>query len=649
MQLVVDKIAKAFGIHEIFKDVSFMIEQGEHVGLVGVNGSGKTTLLRCLLQPDFIDSGAIKFEPGISVGYVQQGFTDIHGTIWEFMLASCEEITSLRAKLAQLEEHSAKLSGAALDECLEEYGRVQKRYEFIDGYNYENRIKRVLIGLGYTEEWWQQDAATLSGGQKTRLMLAAALVRNPDFMILDEPTNHLDIVMTEWLEKYLQEFKGGLLVVSHDRAFLDNVAVRILEMEGGKLQSFKGNYSKYLEQKAIQTATLETAYNAQQDYIARTEAYIRRFKAGIKSKMARGRQSQLDRLERMDAPVHNEEFELRLPPAAECAERVLIMEDLSIGYGEKVLAKGINLTLRRGEKAALLGANGTGKTTLLRTILGEIPPLKGKAKIGNRVQIGYFSQSYERLDAKQTLLENFVIEYGFTEEHTRSMLGGMLFHGDDVFKKIGELSGGQKARLVLLKLVLDGANCLVLDEPTNHLDIMARETVEAALEAFDGTVLVVSHDRYFVNEVANRIWEIDDGEVKDYKGNYDFYLEEKQKAAQAKAEAAAEAEKQAAYALAQQKKEQAANAQTVAAAKKDDNRKRRYSADEAKKLLPKVELSIREQEAMMGVLEKQMADPANHVDPEHSAAMAKEHDAYEAKIAELMEKWEALMEAAEDA
>ena len=649
MQLVVDKIAKAFGIHEIFKDVSFMIEKGEHVGLVGVNGSGKTTLLRCLLQPEWIDGGAIRFEPGISVGYVQQGFTDIHGTIWEFMLASCEEIVHLRQKLAQLEEASSQLQGAALEECLQEYGRVQKRYEFIDGYNYENRIKRVLIGLGYTEEWWQENAATLSGGQKTRLMLAAALVRNPDFMILDEPTNHLDIVMTEWLEKYLQEFKGGLLVVSHDRAFLDNVAVRILEMEGGKLQSFKGNYSRYLEQKAIQTATLEAAYNAQQDYIARTEAYIRRFKAGIKSKMARGRQSQLDRMERMDAPVHNEEFELRLPPAAECAERVLIMEDLTIGYGDKVLAKGINLTLRRGEKAALLGANGTGKTTLLRTILGEIAPLKGKAKIGNRVQIGYFSQSYERLNAKQTLLENFVIEYGFTEEHTRSMLGGMLFHGDDVFKKIGELSGGQKARLVLLKLVLDGANCLVLDEPTNHLDIMARETVEAALEAFDGTVLVVSHDRYFVNEVADRIWEIEDHEVKDYKGNYDYYLEEKRKAAQSKAEAQAEAERQAAYALAQQQKHTETHAQNDAALAKPQEKKRRYSADEANKLLPKVELQIREQEAMMGLLEKQMADPANHVDPEHSAAMAAEHDAYEAKIAELMEKWEALMEAAEDA
>ncbi len=646
MQLVVDKIAKAFGIHEIFKDVSFMVELGEHVGLVGVNGSGKTTLLRCLLQPEWVDSGAIKFELGISVGYVQQGFTDICGTIWQFMLAACPEITSLRQKLAQLEQASGRLTGADLDECLAEYGRVLKRYEFIDGYNYENRIKRVLIGLGYTEDWWGQDAATLSGGQKTRLMLAAALVRNPDFMILDEPTNHLDIVMTQWLEAYLREFKGGLLVVSHDRAFLDNVAVRILEMEGGRLQSFKGNYSRYLEQKAILSATLEAAYNAQQDYIARTEAYIRRFKAGIKSKMARGRQSQLDRLERLDAPVHNEEFSLRLPPAAECAERVLIMEDLTIGYGDKVLASGINLTLRRGEKAALLGANGTGKTTLLKTILGEAAPLKGKAKIGNRVQIGYFSQSYERLKPEQTLLENFVIEYGFTEEHTRSMLGGMLFHGDDVFKKIGELSGGQKARLVLLKLVLDGANCLVLDEPTNHLDIMARETVEAALEAFDGTVLVVSHDRYFVGEVADRIWEIEDGELKDYKGDYAFYLEEKQKLAQARAEAQAEAEKQAAYAAAQAKRQ--AQAVIAKEAKPQEAKKRRYSPEEAQRLLPKVELSIREQEAMMGLLEKQMADPANHADPQHSAAMAAEHDAYEAKIAELMEKWEQLMEAAED-
>lgn len=641
MQLVVDKIAKSFGVHDIFKDVSFMVEKGEHIGLVGVNGSGKTTLLHCLLEPSYIDSGSIRFEPGISVGYVQQGFTDIKGTIWEFMLQSCPEILRLREEIQRLEAEVSTAADDVLETIMEEYTRVTKRYEYLDGYHYENRIKRVLIGLGYTEEWWKQDAATLSGGQKTRLMLAAALVRNPDFLILDEPTNHLDIVMTQWLEAYLREFKGGLLVVSHDRAFLDNVAVRILEMEAGKLQSFKGNYSRYLEQKAIQTATLEAAYAAQQDYIARTEAYIRRFKAGIKSKMARGRQSQLNRLERMDAPVKNEEFELRLPPATECADRVLIMEDLSIGYGEKVLAQGINITLRRGEKAALLGANGTGKTTLLKTILGEIQPLKGKAKIGNRVQIGYFSQSYERLDPKQTLLENFVMEYGFTEERTRSMLGGMLFHGDDVFKEIGTLSGGQKARLVLLKLVLDGANCLVLDEPTNHLDIMAREAVEAALTAFDGTVLVVSHDRYFINEVADRIWEIEDGQLKDYKGNYDFYLAEKQKAAAAAAEAMAASAQE----NVKQKTDNKAQLQPVKAADK----KQRYSPEEAARLLPKVELSIREQEAMMKLLEVQMADPANHEDPAHSAAMAAEHDAYEQKVAELMEKWELLMEAAEDA
>lgn len=641
MQLVVDKIAKSFGVHDIFKDVSFMVEKGEHIGLVGVNGSGKTTLLHCLLESSYIDSGSIRFEPGISVGYVQQGFTDIKGTIWEFMLQSCPEILRLREELQRLEAEVSTAADDVLETIMEEYTRVTKRYEYLDGYHYENRIKRVLIGLGYTEEWWEQDAATLSGGQKTRLMLAAALVRNPDFLILDEPTNHLDIVMTQWLEAYLREFKGGLLVVSHDRAFLDNVAIRILEMEGGKLQSFKGNYSRYLEQKAIQTATLEAAYAAQQDYIARTEAYIRRFKAGIKSKMARGRQSQLNRLERMDAPVKNEEFELRLPPATECADRVLIMEDLSIGYGEKVLAQGINITLRRGEKAALLGANGTGKTTLLKTILGEIQPLKGKAKIGNRVQIGYFSQSYERLDPKQTLLENFVMEYGFTEERTRSMLGGMLFHGDDVFKEIGTLSGGQKARLVLLKLVLDGANCLVLDEPTNHLDIMAREAVEAALTAFDGTVLVVSHDRYFINEVADRIWEIEDGQLKDYKGNYDFYLAEKQKAAAAAAEAMA--------AFAQENVKQKADNKAQLQPVKATDKKQRYSPEEAARLLPKVELSIREQEAMMKLLEVQMADPANHEDPAHSAAMAAEHDAYEQKIAELMEKWELLMEATEDA
>ena len=647
-----DNLTVSYGGWTLFDNISFLINPKDRIGLVGRNGAGKTTLLRIITGEQQPTSGSVTLNGDCTIGYLPQTMRVADTTtLVEETAKAFEEVLRLEAEIEHLTREIAERTDYESDgyaQLLHRLNDAQDHYHILGGETRDADIEKTLLGLGFKREDFGRPTSEFSGGWRMRIELAKLLLRRPSIFLLDEPTNHLDIVMTQWLEKYLQEFKGGLLVVSHDRAFLDNVAMRIMEMEGGKLQSFKGNYSRYLEQKAIQSSTLTAAYNAQQDYIARTEAYIRRFKAGIKSKMARGRQSQLDRLERIDAPVQHEEFELRLPPAAECADRVLIMEDLTIGYGEKILAKGINLTLRRGEKAALLGANGTGKTTLLRTILGEIAPLKGKAKIGSRVQIGYFSQSYERLNPEQTLLENFVVEYGFTEEHTRSMLGGMLFHGDDVFKKIGELSGGQKARLVLLKLVLDGANCLVLDEPTNHLDIMAREAVEAALESFDGTVLVVSHDRYFVNEVADRIWEIEDLEVKDYKGNYDFYLEEKQKKAAALAQAQEEAEKAAAYAEAQVKKQQ----QTAAAPvkeKKQEDKKRRYSPDEAARLLPKVELQIREQEAMMGLLEKQMADPANHTSPEHSAAMAAEHEEYEQTIAELMEKWELLMEAAEDA
>ena len=639
MQLVVENIAKSFGIHEIFKDVSFMLDQGEKVGLVGVNGGGKTTLLRCLLAPETVDGGFIKFEPGLRIGYVQQGFQGIgEGTLWQFLVNAGKDILELRQKMAELEKQVASAKGDELDSLLADYARVSNIYEHADGYNYENRIKIVLHGLGFPEDEWDKPAENFSGGQKTRILLAAALVKEPDLLILDEPTNHLDIRMTEWLEGYLRNFKGGVLIVSHDRFFLNNVVGRVLEMEGGHLQNFKGNYDQYLAQKEIQMATMEAAYEAQQEYIARTEAYIRRFKAGIKSKMARGRQSQLNRLERVEGPERIEEFELRLPPAPESAERVLVLEELSVGYGENILLKDINLVLRKGEKTALLGPNGAGKTTLLKTILGELSPVTGKAKIGNRVKIGYFSQSYERLDPNQTLLDNFLTEYGYTTEHTRSLLGGMLFHGDDVFKEIGTLSGGQKARLVLLKLVLDGANLLILDEPTNHLDIAAREAVEAALEAFDGTVLLVSHDRYFINEVASRIWEIDNQQVNDYKGNYSFYVEEKVKRAALEATADTGSKSD--------NKVVAKESRPVKT--KPEEKQRRYSEQELEKLLAKVELNIREQEAMLKLLEKQLADPANHEDLENSARLAEEYEKMKKEIDKLMLKWEELMAAEEE-
>ena len=635
IQLTVDNVGKSFGIHNIFKNVSFTIRQGEKVGLVGVNGSGKTTLLRCLLSPSEADEGSIKYAGELRLGYVEQGFDSFgEETVWEFMMKSCPDILTLRAKLKELEAAGSQTKGEALKESLDSYSRVSARYEHLDGYHYETNIKKVLMGLGYGEEYWPQKAATLSGGQKTRLMLASALVNAPDLLILDEPTNHLDIAMMEWLEKYLREFRGGLLVVSHDRTFLDNVVERILDMEGGKLQDFKGNYSKYLAQKEIQILTETRAYEAQQKYIETQENYIRRFKAGIKSKMARGRQSQLNRLERLDAPVQNEEFTLRLPKATESAERVLVLDKLKVGYGENVLLSDINLLLKRGEKVAVLGPNGSGKTTFLKTILQQIPVLGGEAKIGNRVQIGYFSQSYERLNPSQTIMDNFLTEYGYTDEQTRKLLGSMLFHGEEVFKEIGTLSGGQKARLVLLKLVLDGANCLLLDEPTNHLDIAAKEAVETALLTFDGTVLLVSHDRYLVNEVAQRIWSIEAGHLIDYKGNYDFYLSQRQ---------VAEPPKQQEKQVAESK-----NIQAVQQEKPKAPKQHKYNPGEAAKLLPKVELSIREQEALLKVLEKQIAEPANQMDLDKSRQLAAEYEEKQNYIAQLMEQWEAVMESMEE-
>ena len=645
--VTVDGLKKSFGVHDIFQNVSFTVRQGEKVGLVGVNGSGKTTLLRCLLDPDFADGGSVKFAGDLRLGYVEQGFDDFREeTVWQFMQHACPDILNLREKMRQLEEASGRAQGEELQGILDQYARTESRYAHLDGYHYENNIKRVLIGLGYPEETWQWRADKLSGGQKTRLQLAAALVNSPDLLILDEPTNHLDIVMSEWLENYLREFRGGVLVISHDRAFLDNVVEEILEMEGGTLHRFKGNYSRYLEQKEIQVLTQTRAYEAQQEYIARQEAYIRRFKAGIKSKMARGRQSQLDRLERIDAPVQEEEFQLRLPHAAECAEKVIILEHLDVGYPQHLLLQDVDLTLRRGEKVAIIGPNGCGKSTLLKTILQELPPLKGEARIGNRVKIGYFSQSYERLDENQTIMENFLTEYGLTDEQTRRLLGSMMFHGEDVFKVIGTLSGGQKARLVLLKLVLDGANCLLLDEPTNHLDIAAKEAVEAALETFDGTVLLVSHDRYLVNEVAGRIWAVEDGHVTDYKGNYDFYLEERDK----------NRSQEAAPEILRMEKEPAAKATPAAAApqtaqpeKKMEKKpeKKPYSPAEAQKLLPQVELKIREYEALQKVLSDKIADPANQQDLETSTKLAEEY-AEQSKILDgLMDKWEKLMESLE--
>ena len=620
MEIRFEKLKVQLGGHAVLHGVSLFTRERSMTGLIGPNGCGKSTLIKSLFGIVPIQSGDI-FLNGRSrkkmrqrdiagmVGYVGQDSS----SLFDFTVREIAEMGLFARK--------ANLTRAEKDDIVSE-----------------------ALETLHIADMQYRNVQTLSGGERKMAFVARTLVQGVDTVILDEPTNHLDIVMSEWLEKYLREFRGGVLVISHDRAFLDNVVEEILEMEGGTIHRFKGNYSRYLEQKEIQVLTQTRAYEAQQEYIARQEAYIRRFKAGIKSKMARGRQSQLDRLERIDAPVQEEEFELRLPPAAECAEKVIMLEHLDVGYPQHRLLQDVDLTLRRGEKVAIIGPNGCGKSTLLKTILQELPPLKGEARVGNRVKIGYFSQSYERLDEKQTIMENFLTEYGMTDEQTRRLLGSMMFHGEDVFKVIGTLSGGQKARLVLLKLVLDGANCLLLDEPTNHLDIAAKEAVEAALETFDGTVLLVSHDRYLVNEVAGRIWAVENGHVTDYKGNYDFYLEERDKnRAREGADAPAAPRKE------EKKAAKPAPEKTAPEAAKTEKKteKKPYSPAEAQKLLPQVELKIREYEALQKVLSDRIADPANQQDLETSTRLAEEYAEQEKILDGLMDKWEKLMESLE--
>ena len=572
MQLVVENVAKSFGIHEIFKDVSFMLDRGEKVGLVGVNGGGKTTLLRCLLAPETVDSGFIKFEPGLRIGYVEQGFQGIGaGTLWQFLVNAGKDILELRQKMAELEKQVTSAKGTELDSLLADYARVSNIYEHADGYNYENRIKIVLHGLGFPENEWDKPAENFSGGQKTRILLAAALVKGPDLLILDEPTNHLDIRMTEWLEGYLRDFKGGVLIVSHDRFFLNNVVGRVLEMAGGRLQNFKGNYDQYLAQKEIQMATLEAAYEAQQEYIERTEAYIRRFKAGIKSKMARGRQSQLNRLERIEGPERIEEFELRLPPAPESAERVLVLEELSVGYGENVLLKGIDLVLRKGEMTALLGPNGAGKTTAFNMLTGVYNPTEGEILFKGEVINGKkpyqvtamgIARTFQniRLFSELSVLENVKIafdmhvNYSLAEAVARfgryfpqeknadeKALGLLKIFKLDRFKDelAKNLPYGEQRRLEIARALATQPKLLLLDEPAAGMNPQEThelmEMIRWIKKEFSLSVLLIEHDMSLVMGVCERIYVLEYGiciangtpdEIKHNKRVIEAYLGE---------------------------------------------------------------------------------------------------------------------------
>ena len=523
-QIRIEKLGKSFGIREIFSNVSFTIRQGERLALVGPNGAGKSTLMKCILGIEEHDAGTIVKDSSITIGYLQQDVNLGDASLEEEIQTAWADVQHLESQLQSLTKELEQRE--ATEQDLRRLAYLQERLEWLGGYDYEKQSQRIAYGLGFSDEDLQKKASEFSGGQKTRINLAKALVRRPDFLFLDEPTNHLDMPMLEWLEGYLKSYKGGIVIISHDRYFLDQVATEVVELAHHKVHTYKGNYSQFLKQREQQRMAYQRAYEKQQEHIRKTEEYIDKYRAGIKSKMARGRQSQLDRLERLEAPDQDRDFTFTFSKPEMSADRVLMVEDVSIGYDrEHPVATGITTTLRRGDVVGLIGANGAGKSTLVKTIMGELNALDGTITTGNRVQTGYFSQEHEELHPTWSVLQEIMAPYDMSEESARSVLGAFQFRGDDVFKLVGDLSGGERARVALLQLFLEGRNFLILDEPTNHLDIPTRETVEQALQQFEGTLLIISHDRYLLDAVAKRIIVLDNGGIEEFHGNYSYYKE----------------------------------------------------------------------------------------------------------------------------
>ena len=662
-------LAKSFGVKEIFHDVTFEVRRGERAGLVGANGAGKTTLMRCLLGEE-ADAGSVQLDDGAAIGYVEQQAAFGEGTLYEEFRRAFADVIDLGEKKRALEK---EIAAASSEEKLALYGRVVDEFERLGGYSFESRIRRVAFGLGFTAEDFEKDVHHFSGGQRTRICLAKALLREPDFLFLDEPTNHLDIKMIEWLEGFLSEYAGGVIIISHDRFFLDRVATHILDLSGGTVTAYAGNYSYFQKVHAERQKSLLAAYEKQQEHIKRTEEYIRRYRAGIKAKQARGRESQLRRMERIVLPAEKASFSyFAFHPPAECADRVAELEDVTFAFGSRAVFSHLSLLVRKGDGIAIVGPNGAGKTTLLRVLLGELAAQTGRVKIGSRVKIGYFSQQHEGLNPENTLVGELNYDFGIAEDEARKYLGAFLFHGDEVFRRIGDLSGGEQARLAFLKLMLTGANFLVLDEPTNHLDIPAREAVEEALMAFPGTFVVVSHDRYFLDKVANTTAELAAGSLREYEGNYSYYrmkkeIEEKE-AAEAAEERAGGAKKAAKKSAASAMRRAAGAASDVsptqagaaagaasgaaasktaeesAAVRKEQEQRRLASLSDAKRteMLARAEAEIAMAEAELKGLEFEMNRPEVQGDPEKSAEIAELYAAKEQEIEERYARWEAL-------
>jgi len=528
--VIVEQLAKSYGPQDLFWDVSCSVARGDRIALVGANGTGKTTLLRILAGLEEPTGGQVHRARGLRIGYLPQGASlEGDGSLWQEIMAAFEPLRAMEARLHDLEVQMA--NPAAAEEALEAYAPLRERFEAQGGYTYQDRARHVLMGLGFPPEEHDLPVAHLSGGQKTRASLARLLLESSDLLLLDEPTNHLDLQAIEWLEGYLNTWEGTVILVAHDRYFMDRVVRKVWELAFGQIEVYSGNYSHYALQRVERRERLAREYQAQQEMIARQEDYIQRNIAGQLHRQAKGRLKRLERFkeqELLDRPREEQTISLRFQDPLRSGDKVIWTQDLMVGYErEDPLFHCPDLDLRRGECVALLGPNGSGKTTLLKTLLGQVAPLAGYARLGASLKIGYFAQVHSDLDPDKTPLDAVLEVKNLPLAEARNFLARFLFRGDDGFKRIGSLSGGERSRVALARLVLERANFLLLDEPTNHLDITSQEILEGVLDEYQGTILLVTHDRYLVDRLASQLWIIHEEEraLEVFEGTWAEYQE----------------------------------------------------------------------------------------------------------------------------
>jgi ATP-binding cassette, subfamily F, member 3 len=630
--LVGQNLGKSYGALDVFGGVDLRIEAGDRIGLVGPNGEGKTTLLRMLAGVETLSAGEIFMRRGLTIGYLPQDPPPAGDeTLHEAMLTVFADLRNQGAALAELEHRMAAAAAHqadAYEALLDEYGHAQAAFEAAGGYDYELRINQVLGGLGFNEDEHGKLLAHLSGGERTRALLAQLLLREPELLLLDEPTNHLDLEAIEWLEDTLLRWKGGLVVVAHDRYFLDKVAMRIWDLALGRLEAYRGNYSHYHEQRTARRERQRKEWTEQQEFVAETEDFIRRNLAGQRTKEAQGRRTRLERFlrdEAIERPQEEQKIRLGLTTHIRSGDIVLLTKDLTVGYDQPLFGMP-DVEVRRGERVALIGPNGAGKTTLLKTILGQIPPLKGRVRFGSAVQVGYLAQAQAGLDPEMTVLEAILDVVNLPISQARNFLGQFLFSGDDVFKPINVLSGGQRSRVALARLTLQGANFLLLDEPTNHLDLASQEILEDVLRQFPGTILLVSHDRYLVQALATHVWRVASDGLHAYKGNYTEY----QRLAALENETA--------------KTDEPTETERAEALQRDrerarEDRRQRKAAEKQAEQAAALETEVQTLEGQLAELSRQLeaASLAGNVDRIHSLGVR--YQALEDELHHVMERW----------